>query len=39
MVTTADGQLLIVGGAEWLQGKATDVYTVPVASAAAKATR
>lgn len=34
MVAAADGRLLIVGGAEWRQGKATEVYTVPVAGAA-----
>ncbi len=32
MVTTADEQLLVVGGAEWMKGKANTVYTVPVAA-------
>lgn len=39
MVTTGDGQLLIVGGAEWLKGKASGVYTIPIANASAKSPR
>ncbi len=39
MVATSDGQLLVVGGAEWLKGKANGVYTIPVARAASAATR
>ena len=32
MVATANGELLIVGGAEWLKGKAAAVYAIPVAN-------
>lgn len=32
MVATDDGQLLVVGGAEWLKGKANGVYAIPVAA-------
>ncbi len=39
MVTTAADQLLIVGGAEWLKGKANGVYTIPVAGASARTPR
>lgn len=35
MLTTADQQLLIVGGAEWMKGKANNVYIVPVTDPAA----
>lgn len=39
MLTTNDGQLLVVGGAEWLKGKANGIYTIPVASAATTSAR
>lgn len=39
MVTTADERLLIVGGAEWLRGKAMTVYALPAAVAAAESSR
>jgi N-acetylneuraminic acid mutarotase len=38
MVATSNGQLLVVGGAEWLKGKANNIYTIPVAAAAATKT-
>jgi N-acetylneuraminic acid mutarotase len=39
MVATEDGQLLVVGGAEWLKGKANGIYTIPVAASAATSAR
>jgi N-acetylneuraminic acid mutarotase len=39
MVATNKGQLLVVGGAEWLKGKANNVYTIPVAAKISDAAR